>query len=92
MPPGASRYLDIASELRRRILGGEWEPSATLPRMTDLAREYGVNRDTLARAIAILEAEGLVWAVPRRGTSGPARDGPTPAAARQRSQAEPRHR
>ena len=36
--------------------------------MTDLARRYGVNRDTLARAIAILEAEGLVWAVPRRGT------------------------
>src|SRR5437764_699548 len=36
--------------------------------MSDLARGYGVNRDTLARAIAILEAEGLVWAVPRRGT------------------------
>ena len=36
--------------------------------MADLAREYEVNRDTLARAIAVLEAEGLVWAVPRRGT------------------------
>jgi DNA-binding GntR family transcriptional regulator len=36
--------------------------------MTDLARHYGVNRDTLARAIAILEAEGLLWAVPCRGT------------------------
>jgi DNA-binding GntR family transcriptional regulator len=68
VPPGASRYLDIAAELRRRILGGEWEPGAKLPRMTDLAAAYGVNRDTLARAIAILEAEGLLWAVPRRGT------------------------
>jgi GntR family transcriptional regulator len=68
VPPGASRYLDIAKELRGRILGGEWEPGAKLPRMSDLACEYGVNRDTLARAIAILEAEGLVWAVPRRGT------------------------
>ena len=68
MPPGVSRYLDIAAELRARIEGGEWEPGAKLPRMADLAREYGVNRDTLARAIAILEAEGLVWAVPRRGT------------------------
>jgi len=36
--------------------------------MADLAREYRVNRDTLARAVALLEAEGLVWAVPRRGT------------------------
>jgi DNA-binding GntR family transcriptional regulator len=68
MPPGISRYLDIAAELRARIEGGEWEPGAKLPRMADLAREYSVNRDTLARAIAILEAEGLVWAVPRRGT------------------------
>ena len=49
MPPGASRYLDIAAELRERILGGEWEPGATMPRMSELARGYGVNRDTLAR-------------------------------------------
>jgi DNA-binding GntR family transcriptional regulator len=68
VPPGVSRYLDIAAELRKRILGGEWEPGAKLPRMADLATAYGVNRDTLARAIATLEAEGLLWAVPRRGT------------------------
>jgi DNA-binding GntR family transcriptional regulator len=67
--PGVSgRYLEIAAELRGRILAGEWAPGSTLPRMTDLSREYGVNRDTLARAIAVLEAEGLLWAVPRRGT------------------------
>ncbi len=50
MAAGVSRYLDIAADLRTRILGGEWEPGATLPRMSDLARGYGVNRDTLARA------------------------------------------
>lgn len=68
MAPGVSRYLDIAADLHTRILGSEWDPGATMPRMADLARHYGVNRDTLARAVAILEAEGLVWAVPRRGT------------------------
>ena len=68
MAPGVSRYLDIAADLRARILACEWEPGAKLPRMSDLAQRYGVNRDTLARAVAILEAEGLVWAVPRRGT------------------------
>ena len=68
LPAGASRYLDIAADLRTRILEAEWEPGAKLPRMADLARHYDVNRDTLARAIALLEAEGLVWAVPRRGT------------------------
>ena len=93
MPAGASRYLDIAAELRKRIVDDrEWEPGTKLPRMSDLAREYGVNRDTLARAIAILEAEGLVWAVPRRGTV--VRHGMVQAAeaARQRGQAQPRHR
>jgi len=39
-----------------------------MARLSDLARGYGVNRDTLARAVAILEAEGLVWVVPRWGT------------------------
>ena len=58
----------LGLDLRFRILNGEWEPGANLPRMTDLARRYAVNRDTMARAIAILEAEGLLWAVPRRGT------------------------
>jgi len=68
MPAGVSRYLDIAADLRTRILNGEWTPGSNLPRMMDLARQYGVNRDTLARAIAILEAEGLLSAVPRKGT------------------------
>ena len=68
MAPGAARYRDIAEELRRRIISGEWAPGEKLTRMADLAREYGANRDTIARAVTILEAEGLVWAVPRRGT------------------------
>ncbi|HEY2442834.1 MAG TPA: GntR family transcriptional regulator [Streptosporangiaceae bacterium] len=63
-----SRYLDIAAELRARIRRGEWEPGANLPRMKDLATELTANRDTVGRAIAVLESEGLVWAVPRRGT------------------------
>lgn len=63
-----SRYLDIAADLRKRIQAGEWVPGANLPRMKDLADEYGANRDTVGRAVAVLEAEGLVWAVPRRGT------------------------
>jgi GntR family transcriptional regulator len=63
-----SRYRDIAAELRVRIHNGEWEPGANLPRMKDLAAEFGANPDTVGRAIAVLESEGLVWAVPRRGT------------------------
>jgi DNA-binding FadR family transcriptional regulator len=39
-----------------------------MPRLPDLARRHGVNRDTLAPAVAILETGGLVWAGPRRRT------------------------
>jgi DNA-binding GntR family transcriptional regulator len=49
-----ARYLEIAADLRTRILNGEWAPGAKLPRMMDLAQLYRVNRNTLARAIAIL--------------------------------------
>ncbi len=65
--PAHSRYLDIASSIRERILGGEWAPGARLPRLNDFAAQYGANRDTVGRAVAVLEAEGYVWAVQGRG-------------------------
>jgi DNA-binding GntR family transcriptional regulator len=62
-----SRYQDIAAKIRKRIEDGEWEPGARLPRLNDLAAEYGANRDTIGRAVAALETEGYVWAVQGRG-------------------------
>jgi GntR family transcriptional regulator len=62
-----SRFLDIAGKIRARIEAGEWEPGSRLPRLDDFATEYGANRDTVGRAIAVLESEGLVWAVQGRG-------------------------
>jgi GntR family transcriptional regulator len=62
-----SRYPDIASKIRARIEGGEWEPGAKLPRLDDFAAQYGANRDTIGRAIEVLESEGFVWAVQGRG-------------------------
>jgi GntR family transcriptional regulator len=63
-----SRYLDIAADLRERIYRGVYTPGVNLPRTQDLAEEFEANRDTIGRAITVLESEGLVWAVPRRGT------------------------
>lgn len=55
--------------LRARIIANEFEPGATLPRLDTLAAEYGADKNTISRAInEILEPEGLVWAVPKRGT------------------------
>ncbi|MEU5788691.1 GntR family transcriptional regulator [Micromonospora purpureochromogenes] len=65
--PVHSRYQDIASKIRERIEAGEWGPGTRLPRLDDFAAEYGANRDTIGRAIAVLETEGYVWAVQGRG-------------------------
>jgi GntR family transcriptional regulator len=39
-----------------------------LPPIEDLAAEAGITKSTARQAIAVLEAEGLVEAVRRRGT------------------------
>jgi GntR family transcriptional regulator len=69
VPPRNSRYPEIAAALRARILASEWAPDSTLPTLDALAAEYGADKNTVSRAISeVLEPEGLVWAVPKRGT------------------------
>lgn len=44
-------------------------PGSTLPTLDELAIQYGADTNTISRAISeVLEPEGLVWAVPKRGT------------------------
>ncbi|MGK5682459.1 GntR family transcriptional regulator [Actinoplanes sp. URMC 104] len=55
-----SKYPDIAAAIRERIEAGEWEPGAPLPTLDTLAGEFGVNRNTVHRAIGALETLGYV--------------------------------
>jgi len=60
--------VDIASTLRDRIAAGEWLASGRMPPERELAAEYGVARNTVRRAVAILEADGTVIRHVGRGT------------------------
>jgi GntR family transcriptional regulator/MocR family aminotransferase len=60
-------YQRLAEFLRARIMEGEWH-TGPLPSVKFLQQEYGLGRDTVLRAIRILNDEGLVKTVPRRGT------------------------
>ena len=51
-----------------RSSGATTAPGSTLPKQDDLAAEFGVNVKTVRNAVALLEAEGLVTPVRRRGT------------------------
>ncbi len=52
-------YLQIVSRLRADILNGKYGIDGQLPPVRQLAMEAGVNPNTMQRALAILEAEGL---------------------------------
>ena len=58
----------VEADLRRRVQAGEWASGETLPTVAALAGHYGVARGSVARALRVLEGEGLVRIVPRWGT------------------------
>jgi GntR family transcriptional regulator len=50
----------IAEDLRRRIVAGEFPPGSRLPSESDLCDRYGVSRVTVRTAAKALESQGLV--------------------------------
>ena len=57
----------IAVDLRSRIQSGALGPGALMPSEPEVAREFGVSRQTARAALQALEREGLVIVRPRRG-------------------------
>lgn len=53
-------YEDIASELERRILSGEYEPGDRLPPERKIMEEFGVGRPAVREALFALRKMGLV--------------------------------
>jgi DNA-binding GntR family transcriptional regulator len=60
-------YKSITDTLRRRIVEGEFAVGSLLPSEAVLTAEYKVSRNTLRRALAELERDGLVTPLPGRG-------------------------
>jgi len=52
-------WLQLTEEFARLIAVGTWRPGAKLPGVRDLAAELGVNPNTVQRALAELERDGL---------------------------------
>lgn len=62
-----ARYDEVAADLRERIKSGEYEVGGTLPKYEDLTATYGVGRGVVSSALAVLEREGLIRPIKRRG-------------------------
>ncbi len=60
-------YARIADALRERLTAGDPPPGSLMPSEATLCDQYGVVRNTVRRALATLEAEGLIETLPGRG-------------------------
>ncbi len=63
--PSATRLL---ASLRKTIEHGEWKPGDRIPTERDLAQQYRSARNTVRRALKILEEEGQIYREVGRGT------------------------
>ena len=53
-------WQQLSEQIRRRIVTGEYAPGGRLPSVRELAAEAGVTPNTMQRAMAQLEGEGLI--------------------------------
>ena len=58
----------IVQAIRAAIARGQLQPGDELPPIRQIASEFGVNLNTVARAYRVLAGNGLVSSVPGRGT------------------------
>ncbi len=55
-------WPQLSQQLARRIIAGVYPPGSRLPSVRELAAEAGVNPNTMQRALAQLEQDGLARA------------------------------
>jgi len=59
--PDRPIYLQLAEQLELKICSGVYPLGSRLPSVRDLAQEASVNPNTMQRALAKLEEDGLVY-------------------------------
>lgn len=58
---GTPIYAQLIHQIKQGIVSGIFPPGERLPSVRDLAMEAGVNPNTMQRALAELERDGLVY-------------------------------
>lgn len=59
-------YRQVADDLRKRLLDGEWEAKEAMPSLRALADHYHVGVKTIRLALDSLKAQGIIGVHPRR--------------------------
>ena len=66
--PDVPKYQQLAHIIRERIVSGDLAERQPVPSELYLQQEYGIARDTVRRAMALLREEGYVRTVRGLGT------------------------
>ena len=62
------KYYKLMEELKEQIVSGKLRAGDKLPSENELSRAYGVSRQTVRKALLILENAGYIYAEHGRGT------------------------
>jgi GntR family transcriptional regulator len=61
-------WRQLAGILRERITSGQYQSGRAIPSEKQLEQEYGISRNTIRKAIALLRDEDLIVTVTGRGS------------------------
>lgn len=61
-------YVQIMEQIRTRVSEGDLPPGSPIPSVRQMAADLGINPNTVAKAYMLLEREGIILTVRRRGT------------------------
>jgi GntR family transcriptional regulator len=81
---GKPVYLQLVDQVRYAAASGKMRPGEPLPSIRPLAEELRVNRNTIAKAYAELENQGVIETVPGKGCFLKENDSPFSKEVRQR--------
>ena len=62
------KYFQLMEDLKSKILNSEFKSGDKLPSENELSAKYHVSRQTVRKALAILENAGYIYAEHGRGT------------------------
>ncbi|HHW45372.1 MAG TPA: GntR family transcriptional regulator [Clostridiales bacterium] len=54
-------YLQLINAIKQFIVSGRWPPGTRVPPVRELATQFGVNPNTMQRALLELERDGLIF-------------------------------
>jgi len=64
---GKPVYLQVVEQIKTAAAAGTLQSGESLPSIRPLAEELRVNRNTIAKAYAELESEGVIETIPGKG-------------------------